>query len=76
MEGDDRELLRRLFVAATELIETAHDAAIAGQSSEIADEDYADAARRLRAAAGDIAALADAATVLTGPAPETGPEPP
>ncbi len=47
----DRELLRRLFVAATELSETAQEAAIAGQSSALAARDYADAAQRLLAAA-------------------------
>ncbi len=47
MDEDDRELLRRLFVAATELSETAQEAAIAGQSSAFAARDYADAAHRL-----------------------------
>ena len=64
MNDDNRELVRRLFVAATELIETAHDAAIPGQSDALADEDYAEAAIRLRAAAGDVVALADAAIVI------------
>ncbi len=52
MDKDYRELLRRLFVAAVEITETAHEAA---------------AARRLRAAARDIAALAEAAAVIAGP---------
>ena len=43
MEDDDRELLRRLFVAATELSETAHEAAIAGQSSALGARNDADA---------------------------------
>ena len=64
MEDDDRELLRRLFVAATELIETAHDAAVAGQSSTLAAPDYAATARRLQAAARDIAVLAEAAVIV------------
>ena len=64
MDDDHRELLRRLFVAATELIETAHDAAIAGQSGEIAGRDHAAAAHRLQAAARDIAALAEAAMIV------------
>ncbi len=66
MNDDDRELVRRLFAAATALIETAHDAAVAGQSSEIATGDYAAVARRLQAAAQDIAALAEAARVVAG----------
>ncbi len=74
MDDDRRELLRQLFAAATELIETAHDAAVAGQSGEIAAETYAKAARRLRAATCDVVALADAATVLARPGPENGPD--
>ena len=64
MDDDHRELLRRLFVAATELIETAHDAAEAGQSGEIAGRDYVAAARRLQVSARDIAALAEAAMIV------------
>ncbi len=64
MDDDHRELLRRLFVAATALIETAHDAAVAGQSGEIAAEDYAEAARRLHATARDVAVLAEAAMIV------------
>ncbi len=36
MDDDRRKLLRRLFVAATELLVTAHGAATAGQSGAIA----------------------------------------
>ncbi len=64
MDDDDRELVRHLFAAATARIETAHDAATTGQSGEIATGDYAAAARRLEAAAQDIAALAEAARVI------------
>ncbi len=67
MDEDHRELVRRLFAAATALIETAHDAAIAGQSGGIAAGDYATAARRLQGVARDISALAEAATVIAGP---------
>ncbi len=76
MDDDRRELLRRLFAAATELTETAHDAATAGQSGALKADGYAEAAGRLRAAAGDIAALADAAMVLACPGPENGPDSP
>ena len=65
MDDDHRELLRRLFTAVTARIETAHEAAVAGQSGEIARGDYAAAARRLQEAARDIAALAEAALVIT-----------
>ncbi len=67
MDEDHRELLRRLFAAATELTETAHEAAIAGQSEALTAEAYAEAARRLRGAARDIATLAEAAAVIAGP---------
>ncbi len=67
MDDDHRELVRRLFAAATALIETAHDAAVAGQSSAIAAGDYAEAAHRLQGAARDIATLAEAAAVIAGP---------
>ncbi len=67
MDEDHRELLRRLLAAATELTETAHEAATAGQSEALTAGDYATAAWRLRGAARDIAALAEAATVIAGP---------
>ena len=66
MDDDHREIVRRLFAAATALIETAHDAAIAGQSGAIAAGDYAEASQRLQGAARDIAALAEAAAVIAG----------
>ncbi len=67
MDEDHRELVRRLFAAATALTETAHEAAIAGQSEALTAEAYAGAAPRLQAAARDIAALAEAAAVIAGP---------
>ena len=63
MDDDDRELVRHLFAAATARIETAHEAAVAGQAIDIAAGDYAAVARRLQAAARDVAALAEAALV-------------
>ncbi len=74
MDDDRRELLRRLFAAATELTETVHDAATAGQSGTLKADDYAEAAGRLRAAAGDVTTLADAAMVMARPGPENGPD--
>ncbi len=64
MDNDHRELVRRLFATATELIETAHNTAVAGQSGEIAAEDHAEAARRLQATARDVAVLAEAAIIV------------
>ncbi len=59
--------MRRLFAAATEMTETAHEAATAGQSEALTAGAYAGAARRLLGAARDIAALAEAAAVIAGP---------
>ncbi len=74
MDDDHRDLVRRLFAAATALIETAHDAAVAGQSGAIAGQSevltagaYAEAARRLEAAARSLITLAEAAAVIVGP---------
>ncbi len=67
MDDDHREPVRRLFVAGVEITETAHEAATAGQSEALTVGDHAEAARRLEAAARDIAALAKAATVIAGP---------
>ena len=67
MDDDHWELVRRLFAAATALIETAHDAAVAGQPGVIAARDYAEAAQRLRGAARSLTALAEAAAVIAGP---------
>ncbi len=66
MDDDHRELVRRLFAAATTLIETAHEAAIAGQSEALTARAYAEAARQLEAAAHSLAALAEAAAVIAG----------
>ena len=51
MDDDYREPVRRLFVAAAEITETAHEAAIAGQSEALTARAYAEAAPRLEAAA-------------------------
>ncbi len=67
MDDDHREPVRRLFVAAVEITETAHEAATAGQSEALTVGDHAEAARRLEAAARDIAALAEAAAVIASP---------
>ncbi len=77
MDEDRRELVRRMFAAATALIETAHEAAIAGQSEALTARAYAEAAQRLQGAARDITAVAEAATVIAGPRdgdPSGGPD--
>ncbi len=67
MDYDHREIVRRLFAAATALIETAHEAAVTGQSEALVAGDYAAAARRLQGAARSLAALAEAAAVIARP---------
>ncbi len=64
MDDDHREILQRLFVEATEFVESAHDAGTKGQSTRLTAQDYADAARALQAVARDIAALAEAAAII------------
>ena len=67
MDDDQQELVRRMFAAATELTEAAHEAAVVGQSAEITAENYAETARRLQATARDITALAEAAMIVAVP---------
>lgn len=64
MDAEQIELLRLLFAEATARIEAAHESAVAGQSAGLTVDDYASAARRLRATAQDIIALADAALLI------------
>ncbi len=52
MDEGHLEPVRHLFAATAEITETAHEAAIAGQSEALTARDYAEAARRLRGAAG------------------------
>ena len=66
MDADHRELVRRLFAAATEITETAHEAAIAGQSTALTAGDYTKAAHRLQRATRRLAALAEAVAVIVG----------
>jgi hypothetical protein len=67
MDDDHRELVRRLFAAATEMTETAHEIATAGQSEALTARAYAKAAGRLETVARGIAALAEAAAVIASP---------
>ena len=67
MDDDHRELVRRLFAAMAEMTESAHEAAIAGQSEALTARAYPGAARQLEAAARSLVALAEAAAVIAGP---------
>jgi hypothetical protein len=64
MDDDHRELVNRLFAMATARLEDASEIAVAGQSPGLSRTQLADRARRLQAAARDVAALAEAATVV------------
>ncbi len=65
MNRDHREILQRLFVVATELLETAHEAAVAGQAEGLAAKAYVEAADCLCAASQRVKTLADAVIVIT-----------
>lgn len=64
MDEDERDLVQRLFATATALIETAHEEAASGQSADRSAEGYLNAAKRMRSAAEETAALADAIMII------------
>ncbi len=64
MDDDNKELVRRLMAKATSMLEDTHETAVAGQSNRLSAPEYARAARRLQAAAQDIAIVAEAATIV------------
>ena len=65
MNDDHRELARRLFVAATELLEDALEASVQGQAPKLDPAELVACARRLRTAARDVAAIAEAVAVCS-----------
>ena len=67
MDDDRRELVRRLFTLATELLEDEHETAIDGQSPELQAQDYASCARRLQCAARRLAAVAETMIIVVSP---------
>ncbi len=64
MDDDHRELVQRLFVAATAMLEDAIEVAVAGQSPRLDPSELADHGRRLHAAMRDIAIIAEAAAIV------------
>ena len=64
MDDDHRELARRLFAVATEILEDAIEIAVAGQSPRASATDLFDNAERLQSAARDIVAIAEAAMIV------------
>jgi hypothetical protein len=69
MSDEDHDLARRLFAAATAILEDAHEVAIGGQAKDIEARGVRLAARRLRRGARDVETLATVAIIL---ARETG----
>lgn len=67
MDPDDRELARRLFARATAVLEDAIPASTAGQSPRLSHARAVACARRLRAGAGTIVALAEAVVAIAPP---------
>ncbi|MCI0740823.1 MAG: hypothetical protein L0Y72_17370 [Gemmataceae bacterium] len=63
MDDEYRELAHRLFAAATAMLEDALDLAVAGQSPRQSPSRLAKHGCRLRAAAHDLAVIAEAATI-------------
>ncbi len=57
LTNDGRELLQRLSVQATMMIEDIHDCAVLGQSPEATAETYCALADRLEKAGSDLGAL-------------------
>lgn len=63
MNKDHRDLIRRLFTLATELLEDTHGFATKGQSSRLRAKDYAACAQQLAETGQNLAATAQ--TILT-----------
>lgn len=76
MDGDDRELVRRLMARITAELEDAVELAVAGQADRLRADDHLRLALRLVTAADGIAVLAGAAATVAGRSstpPEDGP---
>lgn len=64
MERVWRNVVRKLFVAATELLEDNHAVAAGGQDARASVAEYLVSAKRLRVSAQQLMALADALIVI------------
>lgn len=73
MSDDDRELVNRLFAAATGMLEDAHEIASAAQSSRLSLPQLEDHAVRLKGSAQDIACIAETASIITRLAADDAP---
>ncbi len=63
-DDDHREFANRLFATATAMHEDAIGVAVAGQSPRLDPAQLADPGRRLQAAVREVAAIAEAATII------------
>lgn len=72
MDDDDRELVNRLFAAATAMLEDASEVAMAGQSPGHAPTRLIEHGQRLRSAAHNIATIAEAAAIIADRADSAG----
>lgn len=70
LRQDRRELVQQLFAEATRAVETAHAAALRGQSRELTPAEYARCAVHLNAAIGNAEALVEAVGAVLYPAEE------
>jgi len=75
MDDDRRELANRLFAAVTAMLEDAIEVAVAGQSPKLDPRQLANRARRLYAAAQEIAAMAEAAMIVANSGVSQGQNP-
>ncbi len=64
MGGEDLELHRLLFVAATTHLEEAHELAVMGQGAGLTVKEYSELARRLGKSVQSVVALAEAVMVV------------
>lgn len=64
LDADTRELVCRMFVVATLIAAEAHEIAVAGQSPKRTAAGYRKYALRIRSAASDMTAVADAVIVV------------
>jgi len=64
LDDDTRDLLRRLFAAATDLVERAHETAVEGQAADLTAGSYAACAGALRDRLKDALSIVAAAEAI------------
>jgi hypothetical protein len=66
MDADRKELVRRLFVLATEIAEAAHETAVSGQALSAPSAELALAAETLRRRADELKAIGGTISITAG----------